>query len=586
MYIGSSLLHNDTSTVYFHINRYPNTFGMFVAPNHYVKTLFTLMQLNNWRQVVVFYEETDPFFSRDYLTNNGSFLLLPVSATYIPVDRLSRESDLRIAYVFAGTGISNQLLCLAYHNGMVFPDYQFIFINKTQSEFVGIDFMYNGQPFSCGNNTGLDGHLLLTPKVVHQEDNILREETVPSGSDVGHYPISGVYDGVWSLALRLNNSIQIIENQNLTLLDYHYGRPQITEIIRNQIYQLDFQSASGRIHFNSMTGYISRIIEIHQLVGGTSSNIAYYKAGELFNISNEIVFIQDRFELTQVSASPALAIIFIVLTSIIAILIIIAHILTCIYRNKRQIKASSPVLSHFIFLGCYALIISGYNFIIVSAFPPASNSLAGAATCNLFIWLGSFSYSLIFGTLCAKTWRLYRIFTSAAHFRKAGKQLKDFGSVIFVLTLLTLNVIALVLFTALATPVLLSSIVPNSEEQKTSIQLICTAGSTALNNLWYVMLIGYQALLAFLMALIAILAHYVLHKNFQKPNALIILDYFVAVDYGLGLPAIIVSGFSSSISVDVVFSLWCLVGTVLLLLCFVFLFLPPLYKLYNGYIQH
>jgi len=116
------------------------------------------------------------------------------------------------------------------------------------------------------------------------------------------------------------------------------------------------------------------------------------------------------------------------------------------------------------------------------------------------------------------------------------------------------------------------------EEQKTSIQLICTAGSTALNNLWYVMLIGYQALLAFLMALIAILAHYVLHKNFQKPNALIILDYFVAVDYGLGLPAIIVSGFSSSISVDVVFSLWCLVGTVLLLLCFVFLFLPPLYN--------
>jgi len=100
------------------------------------------------------------------------------------------------------------------------------------------------------------------------------------------------------------------------------------------------------------------------------------------------------------------------------------------------------------------------------------------------------------------------------------------------------------------------------------------------------MLIGYQALLAFLMALIAILAHYVLHKNFQKANALIILDYFVAVDYGLGLPAIVISGFSSSIPVDVVFTLWCLVGTVLLVLCFVFLFLPPLYKLFNGNIQH
>jgi len=77
-----------------------------------------------------------------------------------------------------------------------------------------------------------------------------------------------------------------------------------------------------------------------------------------------------------------------------------------------------------------------------------------------------------------------------------------------------------------------------------------------------------------------------IHKNFQKANALIILDYFVAVDYGLGLPAIIISGFSSGISVDVVFTLWCLVGTVLLVLCFVFLFLPPLYKLFNGNIQH
>jgi len=73
-----------------------------------------------------------------------------------------------------------------------------------------------------------------------------------------------------------------------------------------------------------MTGYISRIIEIHQLVDGMSSNIAYYNTGELFNISNEIVFIQDRFERTHVFASPALAIIFIVLTSIIAILIIVS----------------------------------------------------------------------------------------------------------------------------------------------------------------------------------------------------------------------------------------------------------------------
>jgi len=75
------------------------------------------------------------------------------------------------------------------------------------------------------------------------------------------------------------------------------------------------------------------------------------------------------------------------------------------------------------------------------------------------------------------------VFTSAAHFCKAGRKLKDFGLVAFVLTLLILNLIVLTLSTALATPVVLSAIVPNPEEQKKSIQLICTAGSTALNNL-------------------------------------------------------------------------------------------------------
>ena len=570
--------HTNVSLVNFQVsvsplvNRYPNTFGMFVAPNQYMETILTLMLLNNWRQAVVFYEETDPFFVRDYLVNNGSLLLLPVSATYIPVDRLNRESDLRIAFVFARTEISNQLLCLAYHNGVVFPDYQFIFVNKTQSDFVGVNFIYNGQPYSCSNETNLDGHLLLTPKVVCQ-DSITREEMVPSGSDVGHYPISGVYDGISSLALSLNNSIEILQNQNLTLLDYQYRRSHITDIVRNQIFQLDFQSASGRIRFDPATGYVSRTIEIHQLVDG-ERNLAYNSAGELFNASNEIVFIQDQFECVQVSVPSAVAVVFILLTSIVALPIVIAHILTCVNRNKRQIEASSPELSHCIFLGCYALIFSGYIFIVVFVFPPASNSLAGSATCNLFIWLGSLSYSLVFGTLCAKTWRLYRIFASASHFRKAGKQLKDYGLVTFIVTLVTLNLIVLIIFTAQATPVLLLfPLTETLEEQKTFFQLACTSGSVAINSLWYVVLIGYQALLAFVMTVVALLHH------FEKANTLIMLDYFATIDYCLGIPAIILSSFFSS--TVILFSLWFIVGTVLLCLCFFYVFLPPFYKLYR-----
>jgi len=45
---------------------------------------------------------------------------------------------------------------------------------------------------------------------------------------------------------------------------------------------------------------------------------------------------------------------------------------------------------------------------------PSTYSVLYAVSCNTFTWCLAVGYSLIFGTVCAKTWRVYRIFH---HFR-------------------------------------------------------------------------------------------------------------------------------------------------------------------------
>ena len=75
-----------------------------------------------------------------------------------------------------------------------------------------------------------------------------------------------VYDGVWSLALALNNSIPRLSDIGLDLVDYMYGHREATDIIRDEVFRLGFDGASGRIAYSNETGYAPAAAYLYQVV--------------------------------------------------------------------------------------------------------------------------------------------------------------------------------------------------------------------------------------------------------------------------------------------------------------------------------
>mgnify|MGYP001951274661 CR=1 FL=1 len=137
---------------------------------------------------------------------------------------------------------------------------------------------------------------------------------------------------------------------------------------------------------------------------------------------------------------------FTLLTMIQLCIIITLHILTVVNRKHKSIRASNSKLSHFVFIGCYLIIATLMLFLWPYKTLPV---LEGRAeVCVTFnYWLLPVSLTLIFGPLIAHVWRLYRIFT---HFNRPGCCLSDNALYGIVVLMICLDLLIAILNTALS----------------------------------------------------------------------------------------------------------------------------------------
>ena len=78
----------------------------------------------------------------------------------------------------------------------------------------------------------------------------------------------------------------------------------------------------------------------------------------------------------------------------------------CIFLH-RNVKLSSPFVNILIGIGAILFYVVAIIFGIDEGLVA---SLTASAMCRLQIWLSCFAFTLVFGTVFAKTWRIYYIF--------------------------------------------------------------------------------------------------------------------------------------------------------------------------------
>ena len=540
------------------------SFVSVALPNGHIQLLSWLADTNDWTKVAVLYEASESFYSSAYslLLNNTVLrtrvdFSAPISAENLPLSSII-DRHIRIVFVLCTPELKTQIMCLisrVYPKHLKFPTRQFVFagdLGQYRGDSVHVTFNnHNYRCYTKDVQEDANGYLFTRDKTLFvQVANII------------------IQDGIWALALALNNSIPKLSLKlGLTLSQYSYGHCEATDIIREEVIKLNFTTESGRqIAFNNQISNVYSNVELYQQINNTPVCIAYYPEEE--KPSNTCTleaaeFITDTFNQKRVLINPALAVFFILCTVVALGLIVSTHVLTIVYRTFSAIRASSYRLRQLTFLGCYTLAFCMVCVTLTRGVPLSSESIV--PLCVTHVWCVSVGLTLILGSVAAKTWRLYHIFIQM---KKPGKFLSDWGLITYVLALVGINVVICGVMTRVYEFTIQHSYTMTEETEFVLLQ--CTSGNSLL---WYVLIFTCPTIALFTALTLAILTRSIRHESFKTKNV-IILTYTLAITLFLGIPTFAILK-KTTVSINAEYAVVSLTYISILLLCFQFQFFPP-----------
>lgn len=439
---------------------YPNAFGMIASTRLYAEVLVSLAECNKWSGVSILYD------SRRYFTDTlnvirktfsdhdinisyaGNIIESPLT---IPLVKASHQKqNTRIIIILASASIARSVACTASALNFTFPNYQFIFINRKMEDFLkNTNFTINNEQdktYICTKENiqmGLNRAVLVRFSLISKES-----EYTPSGRTVGEviddygvkidnicspdqfsavsiydelysenlrkycllrnskidrsifaYPY---YDATWAIAMSLNNALNANSSLHTALT-----ANAISNALRKEMYKLSFQGVSTHVNYDSTTGHVSNAVDIFQVQSGEMLKITTYHRGFVCHENLTDKFINDIYPVHFETLDTYVVVIGATSVTVSLLVTFVLHVTHMVYRKYHRIKASSPLLNHFIFAGCYVMI---FSVILNTVQSFSHNYKVTSFVCNISYYFSNLGYDLIFGTLCVKLWRLYSIF--------------------------------------------------------------------------------------------------------------------------------------------------------------------------------
>ena len=234
----------------------------------------------------------------------------------------------------------------------------------------------------------------------------------------GNYDIAAAaYDAMWSIALALNASIEPLAQHNLTLEDYlPFSNSSIREIIIEEFEKLSFQGIYKHVEFTENRHFPIETVIVSQLQGYELVPVAQYDSiTKVLTAYRNASFKwigsgppPDRPSVIQLKLPDSVHIVMIAITLLGLLLCFAFFIFNCYFRNNRIIKASSPNINNVIIFGCLLIFLSvtSLSFETYDLIPDRVKSFF----CNVTLWTSICGFTLSFGALTVKTWRVYRVF--------------------------------------------------------------------------------------------------------------------------------------------------------------------------------
>ncbi|XP_062553240.1 gamma-aminobutyric acid type B receptor subunit 2 [Armigeres subalbatus] len=359
--------------------------------------------------------------------------------------KLLRDKDIRVIIGSFSHEIAPKVFCEAYNLGMFGAEYAWI-LQDTH-----ISFWWLEQNTACplaillravenvlfvssynsivGMGTALSG---LT------NDIFLRKLAEMNVTEPVSQFAPQTYDAVWAIALALRGAertwTQLPHVNRTRLAHYDYTRFDIAKELLSQFDSLKFNGISGPVSFvgADRVGTTS----FHQIQNGGLQLIAFYhpknssmdfgcpKCGTVQWESGQVPIAKRVLRLRVDTISP-FAFYMVVVLSMVGIGLSLLFLgLNLRFRKLKAIKLSSPKLSTITVTGCILVYMATILLGLDHSTLPWS-SVTFSSICMSRIYFLSAGFSLAFGSMFAKTFRVYRLFTHSAGGLCRDKILRD-----------------------------------------------------------------------------------------------------------------------------------------------------------------
>uniref|UniRef100_A0A0R3RG66 Gamma-aminobutyric acid type B receptor subunit 2 n=1 Tax=Elaeophora elaphi TaxID=1147741 RepID=A0A0R3RG66_9BILA len=357
-----------------------------------------------------------------------------------------KKRDARILIGDFEESLAVRILCEAYQNGIYGDNYAWILPGYHKS-----DWWRNASEVSCTVEElaqVIEGHFavefspysqrLARVTIANKTVSAIRAELdARQGSSPESVYKGYVYDGLWTLALAIENVAQFHQERDGTIWMPNVSDTEDWTGLSAELLQAvsgtSFIGVTGPVRFenNERLG----LVEILQWRNGS------YMIAGIFDGTETVLTLNPALEdwrppldaTVVVRERQYISFVLFILLSLLAIIGVAIAVFFLIinirYQNHRYIKMSSPNMNNLIIAGSICTYISvillGFDTRFVS--PDTFVTLCYAKT-----WVLSLGFTLAFGSMFSKTWRVHSIFKNIRMNKKAIKDYKLFMLVGFI----------------------------------------------------------------------------------------------------------------------------------------------------------
>ena len=542
---------------------YPRLWRYVSSAAIYVDAFLTLLTRFSWRNVGLV-QDLDSFYyiniastlKRELASRRSEFQLISSSGLEKTDPQFINKAvqnikDTGVRIIFAATNYvqSALLICRAAEEGLIYPRYQWVFMNMYIQDFVehqtcNVSMLYKGLNSSFLLQYELESAKLDVVKVtggeihgffnmyqqhfrdIQKDFNVTGNLELLSGIDYGYI----LFDQIWSFAHTLNHTLPLLKSKNLSLSNYAARSGIIANIIEEQLSKLNIRGVSSNIRFNHIR-VVPSILRIVYPVLLNETAITGILVGMYTNTS--LLYLNltksdvppDHADQHLIPLHVAAIILMYIAVFVAFVLVTIILVLFLLYRKKPEIKAAGPCLSLFIFAGCYLLCLGSLFQITYESF--GGTKITGITyefLCGTQLFVEQNGYSLILVTLFIKMLQIHHIFSTQ---KKLSSVWKNSSLAIIVITLCLVPNISSIIINFTLKPDYKSSVIPltATKDENSVHHEHAIVSCNQHNNIWYIVSYLPLGLYLFMITYLAIITRNIKKKDFKDTKK---VNLFVA----------------------------------------------------------